>query len=383
MRKYVKPYLGRALIGAKEADNLAKILKKQALFRYNETNTFSLDVEERLKSLLGVQYCILVANCTLGLKAALLSLSPSPGDDVVIPALSFVATANACLSAGLIPKMVDVDESGHISPERLEEYFKKHRKPCAVIAVHLDGSSADILRIRDICYAFEVALIEDTAQSFSVMRDGLLLGTVGDIGCFSFQENKILSSGEGGTVVTNNQNLYERVCALADHGAFRDRTGMPSWEKDLGFGENFKVTELVACVLDAQLDRIENIQEVLKSRYAKILRFLPDLGVKARLDEDVPISVWLEDLNLISHLERLGVSLYSWAHMFLPEHPVIKEKRSPYKNSFPWNLDPFPQNTIFPLAKKIAMERHCLPIYLKDEDFVQTIDRILKLSKIL
>ena len=361
-----KACLGKRLIGAEEKNYLSEVITSQTLFRFNLGETsFCHRAENRLKEILGIKHCLVITNCTNAIKSALIALEPTPGDYVLIPAISFIATASACLSVGLIPIMIDVDESGHLDPEALADFLQTHPKPFAVIAVHLDGAGCQIEKIVSICKQAKLPLIEDTARSLSVTREGKCLGTFGDIGCFSFQENKILSTGEGGAIVTQDSALFEKIAAYSDHGAKRDVDGYPNWDQNLGFGENFKSDELTAAVLFAQLEKLEYIQRALQKHSQLLTLNLPKGSVYPRHVEDIPTVVWIDSLELQEEMKKTNIPLISWKNWFLPDHPIIREKRSFYRNNYPWNLSKIENPPHSDNARRIAYSQKIFPSPLK------------------
>ncbi len=364
-----KPCLGKTLIGKEECENLSDVVTHQNLFRFNiEKNSYCARAEEKISEMLKIPHCLMITNCTNALKSALVVLGPQIGDIVLVPAISFIATASACLTVGLIPVMIDVDDSGHMDPEALSDFLQTHSRPFAVIAVHLDGAGCQIHAIASLCRKHGIPLIEDTARSFSVTRKGQPLGTFGEIGCFSFQENKILSTGEGGAIVARDSELFEKLCAYTDHGAKRYSTGYPYWERNLGFGENFKSNELTAAVLLAQLQKTQTIRARLLKHYRLIAQNLGDL-VFPRDEEDVPTAAWIESSELAAYLKQMKAPLISWDRWFLPSHPIISEKRSFYRDGYPWNLIKMKQMPVCNKAKLICQRRYNLPIPVSEEDF--------------
>lgn len=360
MRIVLPPYLGKTFIGDKEQRNVSQVIKNKSLFRYHTKKTLCAIVEQKLSNSLGINNVLLLVNATAALKAALLAFRPTPGGIVLIPALSYIATANACLNAGLLPICLDVDNSGHLSPSALREFLAKHQPPQAVIAVHLDGAGAQIDQIKTICIERHIPLIEDAAQSFGVKRDGKYLGTIGHIGCFSFQENKILSTGEGGAIVTDDRELFIKICAYCDHGAYRGDSIYQSWERSSGYGENYKTTEMMAAVLDAQLEHLHDLVENQRRNYALLTNLL--VPVVTREPEDIPLSLWIENPEIKQEIEKKHIPYYNWAHLYLPEHPILKEKRSVYANGFPWNLNTIPK-CCTTNAERISRERISVPVY--------------------
>lgn len=353
MRVVLPPYLGKTLMDTEEQERVLQVIKSRTLFRYQGDSKECRIVEDRVLSMFSVKHALVIANATCALKVALLSLQPNPGEYVLIPALSYIATANACLACGLIPLCLDVDEKGHLCPDILEGFLENNTKPFAVIAVHLDGATAKISRIKQICEQYSVPLIEDAAQGFGAKHQEQMIGTFGDIGCFSFQENKILSTGEGGLIVTNNTSLFKRICSLTDHGATRNESLLQDWSFDHGYGENFKATELTAALLDVQISRFETMKAALWESYTYFSKVCePEIE---RADGDIPISVWSR--------RSYASPSYNWKYLYLPDHPIIKNRRSPYANGFPWNYSVCGEESTVK-AREISEHRISLPIYV-------------------
>ena len=369
-RVMFNPFLGRCLIGDEEEANLSKVILRKNLFRFNNPkSSFCELAETEISQLLQVKHSLVITNGTNALKSALMALKPKSGDYVLVPAISFIATASACLAVGLLPIMIDVDDSGHMDPLPLAHFLKNHSLPFAVIAVHLDGSGCQIEEITEICKTYHLPLIEDTARSFSVFRGEKALGTFGDIGCFSFQENKLLSTGEGGALVTNHSHLFSRLKAYTDHGASRGAHGFPHWNEDLGFGENFKAHELTAAVLLAQLHKLEKICSHVRTHYQNLIQCISKQAFYPRHQEDIPTTIWIDSLELIDAFKKKGMPLMSWQSLFLPGHPIIKEKRSLYRDGYPWNFLKLKYLPSCDNGRKICSVRCNIPVPVLDEDY--------------
>lgn len=364
MRNFVTPCLGNNLIGEREIRSVTLALRAKNLFRYTDSESSASESECHIAQYLSVPFCRLTNNGTSALRAALLSLNPRPGDIVIIPGLTFIATANSVLSAGLIPRFLDVDITGHLCPETLHEYLNSHLKPFAVICVHLDGASAKINEIKEICDQCEIYLIEDAAQSFSATAQGKKVGTIGHFGCYSFQANKILSTGEGGCLVCSDSSMFRRASEYSDHGAYRNLKGYPIWHDNSMFGENFKATELEAAILLQQISRIEYIHSTLKKRYHALNALLPSQTITSRPIGSIPISIWIEDVKLINEIDASGIPYYTWDSWDMINHPIIKNRNSPYRNNFPWNMESTRMQQHCPEAELIASHRISLPVPL-------------------
>ncbi|MDR0217460.1 MAG: DegT/DnrJ/EryC1/StrS family aminotransferase [Enterobacteriaceae bacterium] len=360
---YFRPYLGNIRIADNVKSRLQTVLDNKAVFRYATESQYCRQAERLLQNILHSQHTILLTNGTVALKAALLGLRPKIGQWVLIPSISFIATANAVLSCGLIPVLVDVDDNGMMSPGALSKTINQmDTKPLAVIAVHLEGAAASIAEITQICLQHKMHLIEDCAQAMGVKYQNQFVGTFGEYGCFSFQANKLISSGEGGLLIAKNNSLFVNACMMTDHGAERTAEGYPDWSKSIGFGDNNKFNEIQAALLINQLENIEQYRALLTERYQEILKYLPADWVTPRPEGTIPVSVWLKRSKLPKNRFNTAL-LYDWQAWDLANHPIIKNQLSPYADRFPWSRQesPLPVSTL-ENHDIIVRERICLPV---------------------
>ncbi len=196
-----------------------------------------------------------VSNGTVALHLALVALEIGIDDEVIIPDLTFAATINAVLHAHATPVIVDVEEdSWCISPQEVENAITSKTK--AIIPVHLYGQPCDMDAIMKIAKKYKLKVIEDCAQAHGAMFKNQKVGSFGDIGCFSFYGNKVLTTGEGGMCTTNNPILNKKMRILRDHGMSREKK---YWHDVVGF--NYRMTNLQAAIGVAQLERIESIHK--------------------------------------------------------------------------------------------------------------------------
>ena len=201
----------------------------------------------------GTRYAVATSNGTTALHLALLALDIGPGDEVIVPTFTFIATANAVTYTGARSVFVDSDpETWNIDPNLIEAAITPRTK--ALIPVHLYGHPADMDPILDIAARHNLAVIEDAAEAHGAHYKGRRVGNIGDISIFSFYGNKIITTGEGGMVVTNRADLAEKVHMLRDHGMSKERR---YWHPVLGY--NYRMTNLQAALGVAQMERIETI----------------------------------------------------------------------------------------------------------------------------
>ena len=203
--------------------------------------------EQNIEEFIDTDFCSLVPNGTMALVLSLLAVRIKPRDKVIVPALTMIATANAVRFIGAEPVFADVTKNGCLRLNSIPDDVK------AVIYVSLNGSSDNLENIERMCINEDVWLIEDSCQAFGSKHGGRNLGTFGDVGVFSFSPHKIITTGQGGAIVTNSKWLHDEVERLKDHG--REVGGVESYPY---FGINAKFTDLQAIIGSEQLIRAEN-----------------------------------------------------------------------------------------------------------------------------
>ena len=209
--------------------------------------------EEHFSAYIGSKYATAVSNGTVAIHLALVALGIGPGDEVIVPTFTYIASVNPIKYTGATPVFVDsCEETGQMNLDELE--IKVTPKTKAVIAVHLYGGCCDMLRLAEFCKKKGLFLIEDAAEALGSKIKGRHVGTFGDIGCFSFFGNKTISTGEGGMVVCQNQDLYTRITSMKSQGMSTERY---YWHNILGF--NYRMTNIQAAIGLAQIEQIDEI----------------------------------------------------------------------------------------------------------------------------
>jgi len=209
--------------------------------------------EEMFVDFCGTKNAISTSNGTTALHLALLSLDIGKDDEVIVPSLTFIATANSVKYTGATPIFVDISpETWTIDPTKIENAITPKTK--AIIPVHLYGHPADMDPILEIAKKHKLFVIEDAAEAHGAKYKNKMIGSLGDLATFSFYGNKIITTGEGGMVVTNNNELAEKIRILRDHGMSKTKR---YWHPVLGY--NYRLTNLQAAIGVAQMERIESI----------------------------------------------------------------------------------------------------------------------------
>lgn len=231
----------------------------------SSSGKFVAEFEKLFADYCGVKYGVATANGTTALHLALATLDIGSGDEVIVPTLSFIASANVVAYTGAKVVFVDSDTgSWNLSPAAVERAITKRTR--AIIPVHLYGYPAEMDRILEIARRRGIAVIEDACEAHGAEVRGRKVGGLGTVGCFSFYGNKIITTGEGGMLVTDNPVIAQRARMLRDHGM---STKKKYWHPRIGF--NYRMTNLQAALGVAQMERIEQILR-LKIRNQRLYR---------------------------------------------------------------------------------------------------------------
>jgi dTDP-4-amino-4,6-dideoxygalactose transaminase len=266
------------VVGEEEIAAIAKVIRSGALFRYGvggECDRF----EARYANYLGVKHFALAASGSNALAAAMIAVGLGPGDEVIIPAHTYMATATSVLAAGAIPVIVDIDESLTIDPAAVEAAVGPRTR--AVIPVHMWGAACDMDAIMDVARRRNLFVIEDACQGVGGSYEGRRFGSIGDIGCFSFNYYKNMTCGEGGGVAVNNDAWAERARCAIDPCHFYWQ-GRHDTEKPFS-ANGARASELMGAMLNVQLDRLDGMIGAMRRERMMILDGispLANLGVK-------------------------------------------------------------------------------------------------------
>lgn len=252
---------GFEIFGDEERKEVMDVLDTGVLMRYNFDGPRkgiwkAKEFEDNLCARLGVKHAHLCSSGTSALCVALAACGVGAGDEVIVPPFTFVATIEAVLFAGAIPVFADIDETLCLDPKAVEKAITQKTK--AVIPVHMCGSMAKIDELKSLCDDKGILLIEDACQAVGGTFKGRSLGSIGQMGCFSFDYVKTITCGEGGAAITNDENLYFRAHAFSDHG--HDHIGSDRGKEDhILVGTNYRISELNAAVGVAQLRKLDTI----------------------------------------------------------------------------------------------------------------------------
>jgi dTDP-4-amino-4,6-dideoxygalactose transaminase len=288
------PGPGMELIGEEEIQEVLEVLRGGYLFRYGESTGPNADprfkgkvvqCEREIASYAGVRYAVAVNSGTSALLAALVGLGIAPGDEVIVPGFTFIASISSIVYAKAVPVLAEIDETFNLDPEDVRRKITPNTK--AIMAVHMMGNPARLDQLKQIADEHGIALLEDCAQAFGANYKGRVAGSMGKAGTYSFNVYKTITCGDGGMVITDDEEVYRRAFAFHDQGHSPLRSGVEIGERPF-FGLDFRFTELQAAVLIAQFRKLPQLLKRLhenKRRYKDLIRNLPGLRFREITDE--------------------------------------------------------------------------------------------------
>lgn len=300
---------GFEFFGEEERKEVNDVLNSGVLMRYGFDNARSdwkaLELEKLLAQKMEVKHAHLVSSGTAALSVALIAAGIGSGDEVIMPTFTFVATFEAILSVGAIPILVNIDETLGLDPDAVAQAITKKTK--AIMPVHMCGSMSNLGPLKKLCKKHKLKLIEDACQAIGGSYKNKPLGSIGDIGCFSFDYVKTITCGEGGAIVTNNPKYYTNAEYFSDHG--HDHLGKDRGaDKHPFIGYNFRISELHAAVGVAQIQKLDSFLAAQKKYFTIIenaLKTIPQVTFR-----EIP---------------KGGEQNFSFISFFLPNKSVTKK----------------------------------------------------------
>ncbi|MDO1500400.1 DegT/DnrJ/EryC1/StrS family aminotransferase [Winogradskyella maritima] len=307
---------GFELFGDAERNEVHDVLDNGVLMRYGfdgmrKGHWKAKALESELETFLGVKHVQLVSSGTAAVSVALAAAGVGAGDEVIMPTFTFVASFEAILMLGAIPVLVDIDDTLGLDPDAVERAISDKTK--AIMVVQMCGSMADMNALKSICKTHDLHLVEDACQAIGGTYNGQQLGSIGDLGCFSFDFVKTMTCGEGGAVITNNPDYYTNADHYSDHG--HDHVGSDRGAETHPFlGYNFRISELHAAVGLAQVKRLPEFLNLQKRNF-DIIR-----------DELSKI-----DAVEFRRVPEGGVESCAFLNFFLPDLEIAREVSSEFK----------------------------------------------------
>jgi perosamine synthetase len=346
-------------ITSDDKNNVLKSLQN----RWLTNGPFLSKFEEKFKHYINSKYASGVGSATQALHLATRVLNLGPGDEVIVPTFTFAATANSVTYCGAKAVLVDVDpQTFNISIDSIKKHISKKTK--AIIPVHYGGQSCDMNKIIAIAKSKHLSIIEDCAHALGSKFGNTMCGSIGDIGCFSFYPTKIITTGEGGMVTTNNNNFYKKIKQLRSQGMDvtpNQREKSNTWKYDIvDLGYNYRLDEIRSSLGLSQLNRINKINTLrikIANQYNKLLKNIKGISLPViasnrnhifhlysiKIEKDYPLT--RDELFQKLHKKGIGTSV-----QYYPLH-LMSYNKNKYKVSD------------FPNANKLKDQVLCLPIY--------------------
>ena len=260
----------------------------------SSSGPFVKQFEQAFADYLGSRFAVTTSSGTSSLHLALLALGVKPGDEVIVPSLTMIASGNAILYTGATPVIVDVDSTGNMDPQQVGAAITTRTR--AVLPVHLYGLACNMSAILDLCAARGIPIVEDAAEAVGTTYGGRRAGAIGAIGCFSFFANKVLTTGEGGMLVTDDEGL------AAAARSFKDQCFVPErrfYHPDVGY--NYRMTNLQAAVGLAQIERVEQLaaaRTTVARNYRELLAGIDSLELPPEAGPDGLNAHWMYAVRL-------------------------------------------------------------------------------------
>ena len=283
------PGPGSYWISQEEKNEVMDVFTSGHLSRYGDLNDPGFKhkvytLEKEFARYCGCEYGLATSSGTGSLLISLLAMGLKPGDEVIVPAYTFVATYSAAIFAGVVPVLAEIDESLTLDPSEIGNKLTPKTK--AIMPVHMLGNPCDMDAIMDIANKHGLMVIEDACQAAGAVYKGRKAGSIGQMGAFSLNVFKTITAGDGGVIVTSDKELYERSFGLHDQGHSPNRAGLEVGQRSI-LGLNFRVNELVGAVALAQLRKIDDITATLRDKKRKLKNIIADIeGIKFRTLHD-------------------------------------------------------------------------------------------------
>lgn len=338
-------------VGEEELEEIKKVLESKYLIQGDKVEEF----EDSIGNYLGVRHAIAVSSGTAALHLALMALDINVGDEIIVPDFTFPATSNVVEVVGATTKLIDIElDSLCIDINKIESRITQKTK--AIIPVHAFGQSADMDKIMELAKKYDLKVIEDAACALGTEYKGEKVGSIGDIGCFSLHPRKAITTGEGGLVVTNNDELAERIRVLRNHGI----STIDGKNQFIMAGLNYRLTNIqgaMGVVQIRKLDKINNKRKELALLYNDLLKDCKHIRLPE--EKDYGKHVWqtyhilLDDSikrdRLIEQLKAKGIETNFGAYA-VHQQPYYQEKYNCDKSEF--------YNSIYAHRKGLALPLH-------------------------
>ncbi len=345
------------MLGDEERTAVLEVLESRSLFRYYGPRLLGkvAQFEEELARNIGTEHAVATSSGTAALRCCLAALGIGCGDEVIVPAFTFIATVNAVVTAGAVPVFAEIDETLGLDPQDVAA--KASARTAAIVVVHLENVPCDLGPLVAIADQLRVPLIEDAAQAMGTSYRGRKVGSIGVAGAFSLQLEKNVTSGEGGALVTSDERLYLRAARYQDQGGqfVTSHMGERGRELDDPFvGENLRMGELAGAIAGVQLGKLPGLLERLRSSRQRLAQAIgPVEGMTERRVPDPDgeggssISWFLPNPRIAREFSRaLRAEGVPCAQMYggkpVYANPAVLERRTASQKGGPWHCAEHP-----------------------------------------
>ena len=343
------------------------------------------ELEQRLCALTGAKYAVMCSNGTAALHIAALAAGVGEGDELITTPITFAASANCALYCGAKPVFADIHpKTYNISPECVAEKITDRTK--AVVAVDFTGQAVELAPLLELCHEKGIVLIEDAAHSIGTKYNGVPVGSIADMTTFSFHPVKTVTGGEGGAVLTNSEDLYQKLLLYRSHGitkepSFYQNESHGAWyHEQIDLGYNYRITDIQCALILSQLDKLERFakrRREIVERYNEAFRKLPELFVQEEIAESDTVR-HLYILRIVP--ERLKIDRKGFFEALAAENIACNVHYIPvYWHPYYEKLGY--QKGLCPNAEKLYNEILSLPLYysLTDDDAADVIAAVEKI----
>jgi dTDP-4-amino-4,6-dideoxygalactose transaminase len=394
---------GIALLGDEERAEVLEVLESRSLFRYYGPKLLGkvAAFEEAVAKTLGARHAVATSSGTGAIRTALAALGIGCGDEVIIPAFTFIATVNAVVVAGAVPVFAEVDETLGLDPLDFES--KITDRTSAVIPVHIENVACEMEPILAIAQRRRIPVIEDTAQSMGSTYHSRALGTLGELGTFSLQLEKNVTAGEGGVVMTSDDELYLRAARYQDQGGQFVTSHGTTRGEELGepfIGENLRMTEIAGAIAGAQLAKLPGLLDMMRKNKLRILEMIGEIdGLERRRipdpegDGSSSITWFLPDSGIARRFVNTvraegipSVQIYDGKPVY--SAPAILDKRTASGKGGPWNCAEHPTDIEYrmgmcPRTEDLASRAATIGIgaAFNEQDCEDAAEAVLKVSR--
>lgn len=376
-----KLYYGHQYLDEKDVQAVVEVLHSD----YLTCGPRITELEQKLCELTGAKYAVVCSNDTAALHIACMAAGVSAGDEVITTPITFLASANCALYCGAKPVFADIDEETYnIDPKEIEKAMTPKTK--AVVAVDYTGQVVDLDTIMETCHKQNVVVIEDAAHSIGTLYKGRPIGSIADMTTFSFHPVKTVTAGEGGAVLTDNEEYYKKLLLYRSHGMTRDQAQMTKeseggwYYQMIDLGYNYRMTDMQAALLISQLEKLPLFSKRRKeivARYNEAFSQIPELTVQQELEgSDSTRHLYILRIKP----EKLNIDRRGFFDALAAENIMCNV------HYIPIYLQPYYQEMgypkgLCPKAEKLYSEMMSLPLYyaMTDQDVEDVITAVQKI----